>query len=70
MSYGKIISQEQAEEAYERLGQWRVKNDPDMEDEDAERLWGFLRFVLQYDEATPAEFIENQGFSEDDYDDD
>jgi hypothetical protein len=66
MAYGQMITQQQAEEAYNLLGKWREKNDPDMSNADAERLWDFLRFVLQYDEATPAEFVESQGFYEED----
>lgn len=63
MAYGRIITQEQAEEAYGLLGDWQEANDPGREDETAEFLYDFLRWVLQYDEATPQEFLENQGFT-------
>jgi HNH endonuclease len=69
MAYGKIITQQQAEEAYELLGKWRAKNDPGMSDGHAEIVWDALRFVLQYDEVTPGEFIENMGFGDDDEED-
>lgn len=64
MAYGTVITRQQAGEAYELLGKWRQENDPDMTDEFAELAWDMLRFVLQYDEITPAEFIANMGSGE------
>lgn len=62
MAYGQIITQEQAEETLKLLSKWRERNASDFSNEDADLIYDTLRFVLQYDENSPAEFLAANGF--------